>query len=481
MARYIALPTVIGGPGGERRKQKRFASLQTWLLNGEGRRRDKSLLSPVRSVTFLSTWLVMHLPIAALLSLVPTLVASYSKTFVVPHVDGQDDTPALKAVLANYSSDAQILFQRGVSYNIWTPINFGSLTNVEISIQGNLSYPTDIATIQNIVADTSIYTGFWFDIQGTNVTLKGNTEPNWGWVDGHGQQWWDAMNQTNRPHGWRFKVTNGIIKDMKLWKSIAWNFSLSGAKNVRAFQNTIKCLSDTDSFPFNTDGFAVGGTDLVVENNYIYNGDDCVTAGNGATNVLFQNNYCEGGHGLSIGSLGSGGAAHYVTNVTFQNVVMKNHLYGARFKSWTGGNGLAANITWRNIVLQHVKFPIYVTQNYWDQGKGPKPNSTSTTSTHLQNILFDNFSGDIDDSGTVEGTCISDPCWYYVPGATGEESIIFDLYPGTATNVVARHVNGIRTDKGVPVRVMCDNSTITSDPGFVCQNGPFVPTPVGYL
>lgn len=33
-----------------------------------------------------------------------------------------------------------------------------------------------------------IYTGFWFDIQGTNVTLKGNTEPNWGWVDGHGQQ-----------------------------------------------------------------------------------------------------------------------------------------------------------------------------------------------------------------------------------------------------------------------------------------------------
>lgn len=37
---------------------------------------------------------------------------------------------------------------------------------------------------------------------------------------------------------------------------------------------------------------------------------------------------------------------------------MKNHLYGARFKSWTGGNGLAANITWRNIVLQHVKFPV---------------------------------------------------------------------------------------------------------------------------
>lgn len=133
MARDIALPTVIGGPGGAQRKQKRLASLWTWMLNGEGRRRDKSLLSPVHSVAFLPSWLVMHLPIAALLSLIPTLVASYSKTFVVPHVDGQDDTPALKAVLANYSSDAQILFQRGVSYNIWTVSNVRSTVLVSFS------------------------------------------------------------------------------------------------------------------------------------------------------------------------------------------------------------------------------------------------------------------------------------------------------------------------------------------------------------
>jgi hypothetical protein len=46
---------------------------------------------------------------------------------------------------------------------------------------------------------------------------------------------------------------------------------------------------------------------------------------------------------------------------------MKDELYGARFKSWTGGNGIAKNITWRNIVLDNVPFPIYVTQNYWDQ------------------------------------------------------------------------------------------------------------------
>lgn len=27
------------------------------------------------------------------------------------------------------------------------------------------------------------------------------------------------MEQTNRPHGWAFKkITNGVIRDMKLWK-----------------------------------------------------------------------------------------------------------------------------------------------------------------------------------------------------------------------------------------------------------------------
>lgn len=30
-----------------------------------------------------------------------------------------------------------------------------------------------------------------------------------------------------------------------------------------------------------------------------------------------------------------------------------------------------------------------------------------------------------------EGSCITDPCWYAVPGATGKEVAILDLYPNT--------------------------------------------------
>lgn len=75
-------------------------------------------------------------------------IASAWNTFVVPHADGKDDTPGLNAALANFTTDSTILFQKGVKYNVFTPITFPVLNNVEIRIEGNLSYPTDIPTIQ---------------------------------------------------------------------------------------------------------------------------------------------------------------------------------------------------------------------------------------------------------------------------------------------------------------------------------------------
>ncbi|ETW86713.1 glycoside hydrolase family 28 protein [Heterobasidion irregulare TC 32-1] len=299
-------------------------------------------------------------------------------TFVVPHsTDHSDDAAVLNAALANYTANTTILFKKGITYNIFTPVTFPVLNNVEVSIQGNLTYPNNIATIQG----------------GNNVTLKGSTDPNWGWVDGHGQAWWDAMQQTNRPHGWAFsKIKNGTIRDMKLWKPIAWNFATSGSSNIHAFNNKIVAKSDTDSFPFNTDGFSAGGSDLLFENNDIVNGDDCLTVGNGAKDIIFRNSYCEGGHGLSIGSLGKGGQVADVQNVLIENVFMKNTLYAARFKSWTGGNGLARNITWKNIVFDNVPFPVSAIRLAF---LGPAPNVTGTNNTHIQDFLFDNFVGSI--------------------------------------------------------------------------------------
>ncbi|KAG6834862.1 hypothetical protein H0H93_006850 [Arthromyces matolae] len=341
-------------------------------------------------------------------------------TFVVPHVDGQDDMPSLVKAIGNYTTNSTILFEHGVHYNIFSPIKFPVLNNVEIRIEGNLSYPTDIPTIQATVGSSS-FPGSWFTFTGgNNVTLRGSTDPNWGWIDGHGQAWWDTQNQVNRPHGFAFaKISNGVIRDMKIWKPIAWVFSTSGANNLHVFNNQILAASNNpnvSAFPFNT----------------------------------------------------------------IENVVMKHTLYGARFKSWTGGNGFARNVTWRNIAFENVRMPIYVTQNYWDQGVGPRPNSTTLNNTHVEDFLFQNFVGTVDDTPNYfEGSCVSDPCWYYVANATGREVIIFDLYPNTATNIVAKDI--FSTTKSLhPVTALCDPTTITNDVGFKCWDGLFIPTKAGF-
>ena len=117
---------------------------------------------------------------------------------------------------------------------------------------------------------------------------------------------------------------------------------------------------------------------MLFEDNIIFNGDDCLTIGSPVNNIHFRNSYCNGGHGLSIGSLGKGGAVADVQNVLYVIRVLgrltsltsppkdrkcyhgrvkdvtgvscrgltclvpqENSIYGARFKSWTGGNGIA--------------------------------------------------------------------------------------------------------------------------------------------
>jgi len=72
-------------------------------------------------------------------------------TYIVPHSEGNDDAPALAAAFAadpKLATDATIIFQRGVTYNILTPILFPRFENVIVSVKGNLSYGADIQATQ---------------------------------------------------------------------------------------------------------------------------------------------------------------------------------------------------------------------------------------------------------------------------------------------------------------------------------------------
>ena len=72
-------------------------------------------------------------------------------TYVVPHSAGDDDTPALAAAFSarpELATNATILFEQGVAYNILTPIRFPYFQNVIVSVQGNLTYAADVQATQ---------------------------------------------------------------------------------------------------------------------------------------------------------------------------------------------------------------------------------------------------------------------------------------------------------------------------------------------
>ncbi|KIM28546.1 glycoside hydrolase family 28 protein [Serendipita vermifera MAFF 305830] len=418
------------------------------------------------------------------------VVQATNNNCIVPHTPNADDSPAIMEVFGRCSVNKTIVFSAGVAYNAWTPMRWTGLSNVNINVKGSLHLPNNITDVQAkvVTAYGTVTPAPWFYIQGTNVHLTGSESDGAGALHGYGQQWWDGMVQKSRPTMVQFNVSHGTISKMKVIKPVAQGFNIPG-NNIIIKNHFVDAMPTngsrdlTASFPFNTDGFNIGGQNITIDGYYGHNGDDCVSIVNKAKNVVAKNGYCGfSSHGLSIGSLGKDGANSQVADIVFDNWVMDNAVYGARFKSWTGGKGLARNITWKNMKLVNVSTPIFITQNYYDQNKGPRPNNTEGTSTKVQDFHFENFKGDINPNYT-DGTCISNPCWNWVDGINGTQGIIFDLYEGTATGLQVKNFHVHPYQQGYEkTTVICDPATLAAGEqdtlGFKCQNGPFVETSI---
>ncbi|KAJ8502997.1 hypothetical protein ONZ45_g11243 [Pleurotus djamor] len=429
--------------------------------------------------------------LAFALSLSSLLTVHAAECTVAHSDDGSDDSPMILQAFQECAIDSTITFQRA-NYSAHTPVSLTGLRNVTVFLNGNLNLPSNMTQVQQAINATqnmpSTYATPWFYIQGSDVQIIGSDDFEWGRFHGFGQQWWDIGNRILRPQLATFNVTNGLLRKLKVIKPIAWGWNVPG-QNVRIEDHFVDAApsnstrEQTVSFPFNTDGFNLSGQNITLDGYYGHNGDDCVSVVNGARNILAQNGYCGfSSHGLSIGSLGRNGADHSVKDVVFKNWTMEGAVYGARFKSWTGGQGFADNITWQDIHVVNVSTAIFITQNYYDQDKGPRPDNINKTSTKISNFLFQNFTGSLNTNWT-DGTCISNPCWNFVEGGDATQAIIFDLFPDTALNLSFRAINV--HPSGQPdgaATVICDPSTLVPGEqdtlGFECTRGPFSATEI---
>jgi hypothetical protein len=127
-------------------------------------------------------------------------------------------------------------------------------------------------------------------LKGSNIHYTGSENINNGWINSYGQQWWDANPSnatgiTGRPHLMVFNVQKGSIKRLKSRKPIAWNVQVKG-NDIDISDSIVDAVSDKwESFPFNTDAFDIGASNVRITNLIAYNGDDAVAVNDGAHNL----------------------------------------------------------------------------------------------------------------------------------------------------------------------------------------------------
>jgi len=201
-------------------------------------------------------------------------------------------------------------------------------------------------------------------------------------------------------------LKDSIISDLVLRYSPEYYHFVANSSNVIFDNINIAGASKSVNVAKNTDGWDTYRSDsITIQNSVINNGDDCVSFKPNSTNILVQNLFCNGSHGISVGSLGQYvGEFDIVENVYVFNTSLHNASDGARIKVWPntpsalsgdlqggGGDGLVNNITYDTIFIDNVDYAIEVDQCYGQSNltlclEFPSP-------LKITNVIFNNFQG----------------------------------------------------------------------------------------
>lgn len=155
--------------------------------------------------------------------------------------------------------------------------------------------------------------------------------------------------------------------------------------------NSPNSLSNGLPAAHNSDGFDISScNNLLITETVVLNQDDCVAVTSGS-GVTASHMYCEGGHGMSIGSVG-GKSNNNVTNVLYKDSVIINSQNGARIKTNSGTTGYIHNIVYENIELWNIStYGIDIQQDYLNGG----PTGNPTNGVIIDGITMKNVRGTV--------------------------------------------------------------------------------------
>ena len=235
-----------------------------------------------------------------------------------------------------------------------------------------------------------------------NIEISG-----FGKIDGQGAPWWtyyDTNNTLVRPYTlFGPSACSTVLVCNVTFQNPPNTHMAFGASGNLACQDVLitnVTINTPDGTP-NTDGIDLDAANAEIVNSYISDGDDHIAIGGTSgymTNIVVTNCAFGTGHGVSIGSYTDG----CVSNLLVINCTWNGSENGLRLKSERGRGGLVQDLTYENLSLTNVQWPILF-YSYYNYGEGQLEDATpymaatdgiqtvTSTTPIWRNITVSNF------------------------------------------------------------------------------------------
>lgn len=194
-----------------------------------------------------------------------------------------------------------------------------------------------------------------------------------GTIDGQGAAWWAAYNANNsvsRPKA-MFAPAGCkpvLVRDVTLQNPPNTHISFRSSNGAACGNVTVTniTINTADGTP-NTDGIDMSATNALIVNSRISDGDDHIAISDSSVfnkDIVITNCFFGTGHGVSVGSFTAGGLSNLlVVNCTFSGG------NGIKVKSERGRGGFIQNLTYLNLSMTNVSWPVLF-YSYYNYGEG---------------------------------------------------------------------------------------------------------------
>nr|AMD09886.1 endopolygalacturonase [Mesosa myops] len=348
----------------------------------------------------------MLLPVLSVLVILSPIVYS------IPH-----NTSAASCTITKYNANDILNAQKECNEIIINGISVDAGKTLDLT---HLKQGAKVIFQGTITWGYKEWTGPLLKISGTEVEITGAANH---LLDGQGHLWWDGLGGNGGKAKPRFvnpsNLHNSKISNLNIKNSPVHVFVIKGCDGLTIDNVLIDDKDGDTGGGHNTDAFDISSsTNVVIKGSTVYNQDDCLAVKSGK-GYVFTDNFCSGGHGISIGSVGNTA----VESVQMTNSHVENSANGIRIKTVYGAVGSVKDITFENISLKDITgYGIIIEGDYENGG----PTGTPTDGCPITELTVKNITGTVKESAAnvyvlVEGA--SD--WHFSGiGVTGGKKAV---------------------------------------------------------